>query len=46
MKKLILLIFILILTVVGCDKFRPDVHPEKIGEERGWFFGFKFFTKW
>ena len=45
MKKMIILLILLSL-VIGCDKIRPDIHPDKKGEEKGWFFGFNFKTDW
>lgn len=44
-KWLLLICFILYCTI-SCDKIRPDIHPDKKGEEKGWYFGCKFKTEW
>lgn len=46
MRKLLILLCIITLCVIGCDKIKPNIHPDKKGEEIGWYFGFKFSTKW
>lgn len=44
--KLIILIFMILSVTVSCDKIRPDVHPDKKGNEKGWYFGCSFKTDW
>jgi len=44
--KWILLILFLFSVTIGCDKIRPNIHPEKKGNERGWYFGCSFKTEW
>jgi len=44
--KFIVLICMILSITISCDKIRPNIHPEKKGEERGWYFGCSFKTDW
>lgn len=35
------------IILIGCEgRISPDIHPDKKGDEKGWYFGFKFKKDW